>query len=88
VLWYERLLTEKTGSSPISLSWDLVNATATESRCETALQKKLEDVSRPEKDVKVEVKGNVVYKQSAGTLETFRYLCVPDTVDPRGPKGK
>jgi hypothetical protein len=31
------------------------------------------------------VTGNLVYLKDVGSV---RFLCLPDTVDPRGPKGK
>jgi len=42
-------------------------------------------------DAKREVKGETVWiwreENKAGTLERMDYYCLPDTIDPRGPKG-
>ena len=32
--------------------------------------------------------GNAVVRGSRGTVTTYTYSCLPDTIDPRGPKGK
>ena len=37
---------------------------------------------------KIDVSSNQVLVHSAGSSYGYRFLCLPDTVDPRGPKGK
>jgi hypothetical protein len=39
-------------------------------------------------DESIQMAGNAVVRGSRGTITTYIYSCVPDTIDPRGPKGK
>ena len=39
-------------------------------------------------DESIQVAGNAVVRGSRGTITTYTYSCLPDTIDPRGPKGK
>jgi hypothetical protein len=39
-------------------------------------------------DVTIQAAGNAIVRRSPGTITTYTYSCLPDTVDPRGPKGK
>ena len=45
------------------------------------------DKSQPS-DVTIQAAGNAIVRRSRGTITTYTYSCLPDTIDPRGPKGK
>jgi len=49
----------------------------------------------PDRTEKIEVYGNVVVHSvqwkgatPVSTTDSYRFFCLPDTIDPRGPKGK
>lgn len=78
------------------LSWDPIDASATEAGCRRAMKEKIEKA----RQTYVSLYGNAAELFSAGedsysatipflrTRIGERLLCLPDTVDPRGPKGK
>jgi len=73
--------------------WLLIEAAATQPSCKDMLARTIQRVAKPKAGVKVEVTDNVVTKTTSdaqGNSATFvyRYACLPDTIDPRGPKGK
>ncbi len=88
VLWEERLTVSSQGGTK---DWEIV-ATASEpkdcySGAGRAATNQAERWRGPLTEVKIE--GNqVTVSSKAGFVDNFRYLCLPDTVDPRGPKGK
>jgi len=93
VLWGEL-----TGPPTYETSDFLVSAFDTKPACEQALSKQVAQATRRKaKDAEVTVddvsgRPRIWHKMRAkdgSTLTTiYRYVCLPDTVDPRGPKGK
>jgi hypothetical protein len=89
VLW------ESTGSSKTNtVSSEPVAAQATRQACERELGESLGQFkSSPGMTVRVDDKNHEAFvtmtpKGGRPTTTFFKYLCLPDTVDPRGPKGK
>jgi hypothetical protein len=81
--------------------WTLVSAFDDRQSCERqvglqieAHSKKLKTDAAPGRTETVEVQGNVVIRSvgkgetSARTIDSYRFLCLSDTIDPRGPKAK
>ena len=92
VLWME----ERFAATPAESSWRVLQGSTTYDSCESGLFARVRDddtdrVTRGEQTL-TEVKGPVVSKlrgvDGRGASQVLRYLCLPDTVDPRGPKGK
>ena len=73
-------------------TWVLNGAHSTEAACESAAEQKITTLST-RGGATVNVHGNIVTRVTrlAGNNDTVsttdRVLCLPDTVDPRGPKG-
>jgi hypothetical protein len=44
--------------------------------------------ARPRGDQTIRAAENALVRRSGGMITTYTYSCLPDTVDPRGPKGK
>src|SRR5215475_5944348 len=102
VLWGEltqQALVPLTAGGPLSPaehSWTAVMADAAKVNCEKQLAWKVQEASKKDnKRDEVRVGGNMVLKttyapegETAILRATFRFICLPDTVDPRGPKGK
>lgn len=50
---------------------------------------KMQAADRPQSsDESMGVAGNAVVRRERGVITTYTYSCLPDTVDPREPKGK
>jgi hypothetical protein len=50
---------------------------------------KMQAADKPQSsDEATRVVANAVVRGSCGTVTTYTYSCLPDTIDPRGPKGK
>jgi hypothetical protein len=50
---------------------------------------KMQAADKPQSnDESMGVAGNAVVRRARGVITTFTYSCLPDTIDPRGPKGK
>jgi len=89
---------EFTGPLSNASSMVTVSAWETKQACEQALSKKVSsdtESSRKDKDNNVTVDYMAgkprVWVQSKGRpdlITTSTYVCLPDTVDPRGPKGR
>ena len=81
-------------------AWLVLTASSTETECRRKLRETIERVTNPEfppKDEKVlyKVTGDTVsflfYPKDGGPMtanQILRYVCLPDTVDPREPRGK
>jgi hypothetical protein len=98
VLWYE-----DGGWSTHSerrTSWGLVGAFTIESACRAESDAKVKDLAAgwakdtaPGRTDTVEVRGNYVTRawnwpgMNTSGGSSVRYICLPDTIDPRGPKG-
>lgn len=102
VLWEEQARLRfpgKESDPPMSgsTSWKLIQAT-TEAECRRALTAEVAATSRPSQNRKIRVgENNSVSEDLFDTdngqrrlisMTTYRYLCVPDTIDPREPKTK
>jgi hypothetical protein len=64
--------------------WVLVQAAPTAQQCQASQKAEVQEAS---KDA-ISAHGNVVVTKIGDKVTSFRFICVPDTVDPRGPKGK
>ena len=99
VLWsqpFEFNLDDLKKSVERPLSWDPIDASATEAGCRRRMKETIEEV----RQMYVGQYGNAADFLSVGedsyaatipfmqTRISARLLCLPDTVDPRGPKGK
>ena len=84
VLWPDE--PQPRGARP---QWSIVSAHQGQRECESALGKELEWYSRRGGDWKVEVEDKTVYVplMGGGRLLWVRFVCIPDTIDPRGSKG-
>jgi hypothetical protein len=83
-------------TSDLNRSWDPMDASATEAGCRRRMKETIEEV----RQMYVGQYGNAADFLSVGqdsyaatipfmqTRISARLLCLPDTVDPRGPKGK
>ncbi len=82
VLWMEQ-----TGAGPSE--WSVVHAKQSSADCEAAMRVHFAHITAPEdgKEVKILARNVVSLKTTTG-MQIYRTLCLPDTVDPRGPKGK
>jgi hypothetical protein len=96
VLWQEHRIYS---DSP-SPSWDIGEAEETKDACMrraalqvTARADTMKSINanapRPDPEQTIKIKGNSVEIWMAWTkqLWVYRYHCLPDTIDPRGPKG-
>ena len=92
VLWME----ERFASTPAQSSWRVLQGATTSDSCQAGLYARVRDddtdrATRSEQML-TEVYGPVVAKlrgpDGRGASQVLRYLCLPDTVDPRGSKGK
>jgi hypothetical protein len=90
VLWDHTSLSSKETPTHRAVSesaWDLVKAVATEAQCTALLETTLNTPGTPGKDFVR--KGNARVLTDGKTMVVIKtYSCLPDTVDPRGPKGK
>jgi hypothetical protein len=98
VLWQEHAMWAT--NLPREADWYLVGAIPSRLECEDELTVKVstvlgrwsQDKLQGRKD-EVERRTNIVTRtwewpgKGLAGGETFRYLCLPDTIDPRGPKG-
>ena len=70
-------------------TWTIVSGFSDKYNCDTrtfSLAKRTADDMAKRPNTKVEIEGNTVWIDEAPP-ERVRYVCLPDTVDPRGPKG-
>src|SRR5262249_51458555 len=89
VLWGHSWIDVVGRGQPID-GWILMDTTETRATCMARLA---EAVTRAEANFKISEQGEsfrvlVPTKQRQGVYHTNRLECLPDTVDPRGPKGK
>ena len=92
LLWME----ERFAPAPAASSWRVLQGATTHDSCQAGLYARVRDddtdrATRSEQ-VLTEVYGPVIAKlrglDGRGASQVLRYLCLPDTVDPRGPKGR
>jgi hypothetical protein len=90
VLWME----ERFAATPPESSWRVLQGATTYESCQTGLYARVrdDDTDRATRGDRLlnDVYGPVIAKLRApdgrGASQVLRYLCLPDTVDPRGPK--
>jgi uncharacterized protein YbdZ (MbtH family) len=87
VLWMDHM------SMPIDevkKGWSTVQAASSRSECEQFLVSAMAlNSTSTDPGEKVTIEANVIYKSKPGDFfDRFRFVCLPDTVDPRGAKGK
>ena len=99
VLWNDEVRLDY-GAQAESRVWHTVAGTSSKLDCDKRLRKEIERITHPDnrpKHVLLKVHGDavqVLYLRSdtpterPARMQTFRYVCLPDTVDTRGPKGK
>jgi len=98
VLWQEHRISASGG---LSSTWEIGEALQTRDACASraALATKTRaeymktsnaSAPRPDPDQKVEVVGDTVQVTlaRAGQFWVYRHVCLPDTLDPRGPTGR
>ncbi len=91
VLWVEDIWSFKPKSGiPDKREWSLIQSEPSKRQCEKAQDVNIRNVSEPDSTLaeKIEVNENMVFKRRENVTLIHRALCLPDTVDPRGPKGK
>ncbi len=99
VLWNDELrLDYATGVE--SRSWHSIASTSKKPDCEARLRQEIGDVTRPDHtppNVRFRVIGDAVqvthYRpdkpdDKTSRVQTFRYVCLPSTIDPRAPQPK
>jgi hypothetical protein len=82
VLWVKVIAIDTLLVETGSTEWKTVNAASTRTDCEMNLSRALQSFAAA---------SDAMLKPPRGTSlvsETRHYICLPDTVDPRGPKGK
>ena len=62
--------------------WIAVQAEAVKGECDVAVKGKVKDAASEG----AMVRGNII--RPLALPLTYRFVCLPDTIDPRGPKGK
>jgi len=78
----------------MSREWTVIQADPSKAKCDAWLAEKVKDVAKaPAENEKVKKSGNMVFITSyAGekivASRTHRFLCLPDTIDPREKKGE
>jgi hypothetical protein len=82
VLWLHSLDTRSTLEI-----YDVDSAQATRQECDEVVARKATVLKGKGWDVVGGFRGSYEVLGTQGT-RTMRYVCLPDTVDPRGPKGK
>ena len=87
VLWQELSFAER-GST--GHQWRVVEAAQDSIECRKRASQALADIGERLKTINFQVTSNdnEVKAERESTRYDYRYLCLPDTVDPRGPKGK
>jgi hypothetical protein len=65
--------------------WDIIQAVESRPTCETFVAQKLQSLAKTGADVSG---GLVTLKNDDGKTSVLRFLCLPDTIDPRAPKGR
>jgi len=84
VLWLDR---NTVSGGNTEKEWTTVGAHANKGTCEQSLKATMAFQSRVDPGETVEKQGNnVISKKTALGYMFLRYVCLPDTVDPRGPK--
>jgi|RhiMetdeSRZDD1v2_1073273.scaffolds.fasta_scaffold31431_2 hypothetical protein len=99
VLWNDELRLDSAAGIE-SRSWHSIASASKKTECEARLREEIGRVTRPDhtpKDVRFKVIGDAVqvtyYRpdkpdEKTSRVQTFRYVCLPSTIDPRAPQPK
>jgi len=99
VLWNDEARLDY-GTNTESRFWHTIASTSKQSDCQARLRVEIAQVAHsdyPPKDVRFVVVGDAVQvmhfrpdrpDDKPARLQTFRYVCLPSHIDPRGPTGK
>src|SRR5436309_2454220 len=91
VLWFSHTTTTKNPTTLTEYGWQIISTSDTKSHCEgDATDQRTTAVKHGSSSewTRELSKDTVVHRRRDGSAELLdRYLCLPDTVDPRGPKG-
>lgn len=86
MLWMESTVVRPT---PSERMWRPVEAASAQNQCEQQRDAKVADFAKPNETVKTKKLGAHTLREEADDLVIHRtFVCLPDTVDPRGPKGR
>jgi hypothetical protein len=103
VLWVEEDRLDYTTNTRQLVGWTVIVGTTTEAQCQEKMRAQIDGAQHPEPQPKGQVlykmlpdgRGiNLLFfdsndpKETAKRSQILMYTCLPDTVDPRGPKGK
>jgi len=92
LLWAEDSWTQSGDKGTSTwLNWKLIETKSSLAQCEASSRAKIksvaESIRKSGHDDKVEIKGNIVHteviRNNSFSFHTTRYLCVPDSIDPR-----
>lgn len=92
LLWAEDSWTQSGDKGASTwLNWKLIRTDSSLAQCEASSRAKIksvaESIRKSGHDDKVEVQGNIVHtevvRKNFFRFHTTRYLCVPDSIDPR-----
>ena len=87
VLWNELLVLTKS-SNTTETAWQIAAAVRSHEACQSLMRRQIEARTaklRETGDARAE--GDTVIASGSDLTTIRRYICLPDTVDPRGPKG-
>ncbi len=73
---------------PVGPPWEVRQAASSREACESALTTWVKRATQPQQNVEITITDNAVQWSSRSGDIVFSYVCLPDTVDPRGLKGK
>src|SRR6266542_231630 len=90
VLWLQKY--DSIRGAPTEPTWGLMRALPTHAACQKEQALAIKNNSTPVPNVETTVSGNLVTKglrlaDGQSAMSIYRYECLPDTIDPRGPKG-
>jgi len=103
VLWVEEDRLDYTANTRQLVGWTVIQGTTTEAQCQEKMRAQIDGARYAESQPKGQVlykmlpdgRGiNLLFfdtndpKETANRSQILVYTCLPDTVDPRGPKGK
>ncbi len=85
VLWVEESWVVALQRDERPTEWTLVGAFGSQADCHRSQAEKITTLAKGDE---AQVAFNIVSKKSPTGYQDLRVICVPDTVDPRGPKGR
>ena len=96
VVWQEQtgMSTEKGAPTRNYREWEIAQATSSEAECRVAMaqavQARADQLKRPgdANAPTLTIEQQTLWMQFPGSIFAYRFLCLPATVDPRGPAGR